>query len=53
MFWIFIPAIYFYTALHGLDAESCTPRMRAMFTAWSWSSAMYFNLIIAPQASDC
>jgi MFS family permease len=51
MFWIFIPAIYFYIGpCMGLMQNLAPPRMRAMFTAWSLLVGNVFNLIIAPQA---
>ncbi len=50
MFWIFIPAIYFYIGpCMGLMQNLAPPRMRAMFTAWSLVVGNVFNLIIAPQ----
>ena len=50
MFWIFIPAIYFYIGpCMGLTQNLAPPRMRAMFTAWSLVTGNVFNLIIAPQ----
>jgi len=50
MFWIFIPAIYFYIGpCMGLMQNLAPPRMRAMFTAWSLVAGNVFNLIIAPQ----
>lgn len=49
MFWIFIPAIYFYIGpAMGLMQNLAPPRMRAMFTAWSLVVGNVFNLIIAP-----
>ena len=51
MFWVFIPAIYFYIGPSmGLMQNLAPPRMRAMFTAWSLLVGNVFNLIIAPQA---
>jgi MFS family permease len=51
MFWIFIPAIYFYIGpCMGLMQNLAPPHMRAMFTAWSLVVGNVFNLIIAPQA---
>jgi hypothetical protein len=51
MFWVFIPAIYFYIGpCMGLMQNLAPPRMRAMFTAWSLLVGNVFNLIIAPQA---
>ena len=50
MFWVFIPAIYFYIGpAMGLMQNLAPPRMRAMFTAWSLLVGNVFNLIIAPQ----
>ncbi len=50
MFWLFIPAIYFYIGpCMGLMQNLAAPRMRAMFTAWSLVVGNVFNLIIAPQ----
>ena len=50
MFWMFIPAIYFYIGpCMGLMQNLAPPRMRAMFTAWSLLVGNVFNLIIAPQ----
>jgi predicted MFS family arabinose efflux permease len=50
MFWLFIPAIYFYIGpCMGLMQNLAPPRMRAMFTAWSLVVGNVFNLIIAPQ----
>jgi hypothetical protein len=51
MFWIFIPAIYFYIGpCMGLLQNLAPFRMRAMFTAWSLLVGNIFNLIVAPQA---
>jgi MFS family permease len=50
MFWLFIPAIYFYIGpAMGLMQNLAPPRTRAMFTAWSLVVGNVFNLIIAPQ----
>jgi hypothetical protein len=50
MFWMFIPAIYFYIGpCMGLMQNLAAPRMRAMFTAWSLVVGNVFNLIVAPQ----
>jgi predicted MFS family arabinose efflux permease len=50
MFWVFIPAIYFYIGpCMGLMQNLAPPRMRAMFTAWSLVVGNVFNLIVAPQ----
>ena len=58
MFWLFIPAIYFYIGpCMGLLQNLAPIRMRAMFTAWSVLVGNLFNLIVAPQVvgylSDC
>jgi predicted MFS family arabinose efflux permease len=51
MFWLFIPAIYFYIGpCMGLLQNLAPFRMRAMFTAWSLLVGNVFNLIIAPQS---
>jgi MFS family permease len=51
MFWLFIPAIYFYIGpCMGLLQNLAPFRMRAMFTAWSLLVGNVFNLIVAPQA---
>ena len=50
MFWIFIPAIYFYIGpCMGLLQNLAPQRMRSMFIAWSLLVGNVFNLIIAPQ----
>jgi MFS family permease len=50
MFWLFIPAIYFYIGpCMGLMQNLAPSRMRAMFTAWSLLVGNVFNLIVAPQ----
>jgi hypothetical protein len=50
MFWLFIPAIYFYIGpCMGLVVNLAPPSMRAMFTAWSVIVGNVFNLILAPQ----
>ena len=50
MFWLFIPAIYFYIGpAMGLMQNLAPAHMRAMFTAWSLVVGNVFNLIIAPQ----
>ena len=50
MFWLFIPAIYFYIGpCMGLMQNLAPPRMRAMFTAWSLVVGNVFNLIVAPE----
>jgi MFS family permease len=49
MFWLFIPAIYFYIGpAMGLVQNLAPPRMRAMFIAISLVSANVLNLIVAP-----
>ena len=51
MWWIFIPAIYFYIGpAFALGQNLAPPRMRAMFTAIALLVANVFNLIVAPQA---
>jgi predicted MFS family arabinose efflux permease len=51
MFWIFIPAIYFYIGpCMGMVQNLAPFHMRNMFTAWSLLIGNVFNLIIAPQA---
>ncbi len=50
MWWIFIPAIYFYIGpSFALCQNLAPPRMRAMFIAVSLLIANVFNLIVAPQ----
>jgi predicted MFS family arabinose efflux permease len=50
MWWIFIPAIYFYIGpAMALLQNLAPPRMRAMVIAVSLLVANVFNLIIAPQ----
>ena len=50
MFWIFIPAIYFYIGpCMGLLQNLAPPHMRSMVIAWSLLVGNVFNLIIAPQ----
>ena len=50
LFWIFIPAIYFYIGpCFGLLCNLCEPRMRAQFCAATLFIANVCNLIIAPQ----
>ena len=50
LFWIFIPAIYFYIGpCFGLLTNLCEPRMRAQFCAATLFIANVGNLIIAPQ----
>jgi predicted MFS family arabinose efflux permease len=51
MFWIFIPAIYFYIGpCMGLLQNLAPHSMRSMFIAWSLLVGNVFNLIVAPQA---
>jgi MFS family permease len=51
MWWIFIPAIYFYIGpAFALGQNLAPPKMRAMFIAVSLLIANAFNLIVAPQA---
>ena len=51
MFWIFIPAIYFYIGpCMGLLQNLAPNNMRSMFIAWSLLVGNVFNLIVAPQA---
>ena len=50
MWWMFIPAIYFYIGpAFALGQNLAPPRMRAMFIAVSLLVANVFNLIVAPQ----
>ena len=50
MWWIFIPAIYFYIGpSFALGQNLAPPKMRAMFIAVSLLIANAFNLIVAPQ----
>lgn len=50
LFWIFIPAIYFYIGpCFGIINNLAQPRMRAMFCAMTLFLANVGNLIIAPQ----
>jgi len=49
MFWLFIPAIYFYIGpAMGLVQNLAPAKMRAMFIAVSLVSANVLNLIVAP-----
>ena len=51
MFWLFIPAIYFYIGPTMALVQNLAPaRMRAMFIAVSLVVANVLNLIVAPQA---
>jgi MFS family permease len=50
LFWVFIPAIYFYIGpCFGLLNNLCEPRMRAQFCAATLFVANVGNLIVAPQ----
>jgi MFS family permease len=50
MFWLFIPAIYFYIGpCMGLLQNLAPNHMRSMFIAWSLLVGNVFNLIVAPQ----
>jgi hypothetical protein len=50
MFWLFIPAIYFYIGpCMGLLQNLAPNNMRSMFIAWSLLVGNVFNLIVAPQ----
>jgi len=51
MFWLFIPAIYFYIGpCMALVQNLAACHMRSVFAAWSGLCGNVFNLIIAPQA---
>ena len=51
MFWVYIPAIYFFIGpCMALVANLAPSHMRATFTAWSGLVGNVFNLIVAPQA---
>ena len=51
MFWLFIPAIYFFIGpCMGLVLNLAPSHMRSTFTAWSVLVGNVFNLILAPQA---
>jgi MFS family permease len=50
MFWLYIPAIYFFIGpCMGLLQNLTPPPMRAMVFAWSGLCGNVFNLIVAPQ----
>lgn len=50
MWWLFIPAIYFYIGpAFALGQNLSPPKMRAMFSAVALLIANVFNLIVAPQ----
>jgi hypothetical protein len=58
MFWLFIPAIYFYIGpCMALVQNLAACHMRSVFAAWSGLCGNVFNLIVAPQLvgilSDC
>jgi MFS family permease len=51
MFWIYIPAIYFFIGpCMALVLNLAPSNMRSVFTAWSVLVGNVFNLIVAPQA---
>ena len=51
MFWMYIPAIYFFIGpCMALVLNVAPSNMRSMFTAWSGLVGNVFNLIVAPQA---
>jgi MFS family permease len=50
MFWLFIPAIYFFIGpCMALVQNLAAPQMRSVFAAWSGLVGNVFNLIVAPQ----
>ncbi|MBS0373821.1 MAG: MFS transporter [Proteobacteria bacterium] len=50
MFWLYIPAIYFFIGpCMALVLNLAPPNMRSSFTAWSVLVGNVFNLIVAPQ----
>jgi len=50
MFWLYIPAIYFFIGpCMALVLNLAPSTMRAIFTAWSVLVGNVFNLIVAPQ----
>ncbi len=50
MFWLFIPAIYFYIGpCMALVQNLAACHMRSVFAAWSGLCGNIFNLIVAPQ----
>jgi MFS family permease len=50
MFWLFIPAIYFYIGpCMALVQNTAACHMRSVFAAWSGLCGNVFNLIVAPQ----
>ena len=51
MFWLYIPAIYFFIGpCMALMLNLAPSSMRSSFTAWSGLVGNVFNLIVAPQA---
>jgi MFS family permease len=51
MFWLYIPAIYFFIGpCMALMLNLAPASMRSSFTAWSGLVGNVFNLIVAPQA---
>jgi len=51
MFWVYIPAIYFFIGpCMALVLNLAPSNMRSVFTAWSVLVGNVFNLIVAPQA---
>ena len=51
MFWMYIPAIYFFIGpCMALVLNLAPSTMRSIFTAWSVLVGNVFNLIVAPQA---
>jgi hypothetical protein len=51
MFWIYIPAIYFFIGpCMALVLNLAPSNMRSVFTAWSVLVGNVFNLIVAPQS---
>jgi hypothetical protein len=50
MFWIFIPAIYFYIGPCMAQVQNLAAcHMRSVFAAWSGLCGNVFNLVVAPQ----
>ncbi len=51
MFWMYIPAIYFFIGpCMALVLNLAPSNMRSIFTAWSVLVGNLFNLVVAPQA---
>ena len=51
MFWLYIPAIYFFIGpCMALVLNLAPSNMRSVFTAWSVLVGNLFNLVVAPQA---